>query len=495
MRKKYIVGLLVLLCGILMCVSGAHASEDDVIANDASGIPDPELYQSALKAVRYKRTEDTYTEEEYRKETFTRQEAERVRELHVMDGGVRDLTGIECFCNLERLIVEDGYNINANEFTSLKPLQGLKLLKELEIDRSWNLESLAGIEGLTGLERLRVTRTGLKSLAGIEGLVRLRELDLRQSGLKSLAGIEGLTDLRMLLVDYGRLESLAGIEGLTDLERLEASNNRLKSIREIRSLKRLERLCLGGNRLEEAREIRHLKSLRWLSLEDNRLTDIDGIKNLRYLTDIIASNNRLVRLPKMKWGPYEMLAFRGNRLSKGELDAKLKKSRLADGWFAQSWLTDLAMFQDNYRIRLSSPRSLKKITKNTRKITGRIKRSGPYQGEIYVSVNDEESRWNNVRVKVDADGKIIPVKGKKNGSLKNSLVSVQPDGSFVIKQAMTRIYREGTSVAALQRQLNKGVEMFFEIYIYSEGTKRLDCVKSVLITEKADFDIGYEWDN
>lgn len=328
-----------------------------------------------------------------------------------------------------------------------------------------------------------------------EGLVRLRELDLRQSGLKSLAGIEGLTDLRMLLVDYGRLESLAGIEGLTDLERLEASNNRLKSIREIRSLKRLERLCLGGNRLEEAREIRHLKSLRWLSLEDNRLTDIDGIKNLRYLTDIIASNNRLVRLPKMKWGPYKMLEFRGNRLSKGELDAKLKKSRLADGWFAQSWLTDLAMFQDNYRIRLSSPRSLKKITKNTRKITGRIKRSGPYRGEVYVSVNDEESRWNNVRVKVDADGKIIPVKGKKNGSLKNSLVSVRPDGSFVIKQAMTRIYREGTSVAALQRQLNKGVEMFFEIYIYSEGTKRLDCVKSVLITEKADFDIGYEWDN
>ena len=43
MRKKYIAGLLVFLCGILLCFSGVHASEDDVIANDASGIPDQKL--------------------------------------------------------------------------------------------------------------------------------------------------------------------------------------------------------------------------------------------------------------------------------------------------------------------------------------------------------------------------------------------------------------------------------------------------------------------
>ncbi len=52
MRKKYIVGLLVFLCGILLCFSGVHASEDDVIANDASGIPDQKLDQVILKSVR-----------------------------------------------------------------------------------------------------------------------------------------------------------------------------------------------------------------------------------------------------------------------------------------------------------------------------------------------------------------------------------------------------------------------------------------------------------
>ena len=173
MRKKYIAGLLVLLCGILMCVSGVRASEDDVIANDASGIPDPQLYQSALKAVRYKRT--GYTEEEYRKETFTRQEAERVRELHVLDGGVRDLTGIEYFCNLERLIVEDDYNINANEFTSLKPLQGLKLLKELGIDRSWNLESLsAWATGCEGIRTATVSRPPVVPKGTVSVFLKIR---------------------------------------------------------------------------------------------------------------------------------------------------------------------------------------------------------------------------------------------------------------------------------------------------------------------------------
>ncbi len=75
--------------------------------------------------------------------------------------------------------------------------------------------------------------------------------------------------------------------------------------------------------------------------------------------------------------------------------------------------------------------------------------------------------------------------------MKNSLVRVRPDGSFAIKQAMTKIHSEGTDVAALQRQLKKGMELFFDVYIYSEKTKCLECVKSVLITEKDDSDIVY----
>ena len=123
-----------------------------------------------------------------------------------------------------------------------------------------------------------------------------------------------------------------------------------------------------------------------------------------------------------------------------------------------------------------------------------MQRSGPYRGEVYVTVNDKGTRARNGLVKVDAQGKIIPVRGKKNGSLNNSLVRVQPDGAFVIDKAMAKKEMgDGALVETLRHQLKGNKELFFEIYIYSEESRRLECAKSVLITEKADFDIGYEW--
>ncbi len=389
MRKKYSVGLLVFLCGILLCFSGVHASEDDVIANDASGIPDRELYQRVLEEVEDWRSKNGLPKREG--EAFTRREAEQLKTLWAPNGGVQDLTGIGCLGNLEILSIEDYSNAGANGFESLQPLQDLKRLKKLKIDRSQSLESLAGIEGL----------------------VRLKRLHLARSGLKSLSGIEGLTELKELHADYGRLASLKGIEGLTKLEWLTADGNRLKSVKEIRPLKKLVRVSLNDNRLTKGNEIRHLKRLSELYIAGNRLTDIGAVSHLKKLQFLDVSNNRLKKTPEMKWGPYVSLDFRGNRLSEGELNAGLKKCLDGES-FTADWLRDQIMFQDNYRIRPSSPRSLKKITKNTRKITGRIKRSGPYQGEIYVSVNDKESRWNNSRVKVDAGGSSRQ-RGRKTG--------------------------------------------------------------------------------
>ncbi len=43
MERKFRIGLLAFLGCMLLLFSGVHASEDDVIANDASGIPDQKL--------------------------------------------------------------------------------------------------------------------------------------------------------------------------------------------------------------------------------------------------------------------------------------------------------------------------------------------------------------------------------------------------------------------------------------------------------------------
>ena len=450
------MGLLAFLGCILLFFSDAHASEDDIIANDASGIPDPKLYQEILQEVAG-----------YGRETFTKREAERLKSLCIFEGGLKDLTGIGYLCNLEELYIEDKWDSGAHTFTSLKPLQDLKELQELFIDRNWSLKSLEGIGGLTRLRRLSVTRTSLDSLEGIEGLTQLEEL----------------------CADNGKLSGLSGIE----------------------ALKGLKILFLRHNRLTDVKELRHLKKLTELYIDGNRLTDIGAVKDLKHINVLSAPGNRLTRLPKLKWSPYETLDFRGNRLSERELNVRLKKlCRESDKFtvagnrlrgkitsksrLTKSWLKDQIMFQDIYGIRLTSPGSFKRISKDTRRIAGRIKRSGPYRGEIYVSVNDERARSQNSHVRVDAGGRIIPTKGKGIGAVKTSLVRVQPDGAFVIDKAMARKDRGGWAIDTLPRQWKKASELFFEIYLYSEESKCLECVKSVLITEKDDYNIGYNWE-
>lgn len=432
------MGMLAFLGCILMCFSGVYASENDVIANDASGIPDRELYRQILHEM---------GKSEH--EVITKREAERKKGLWIPNGGVQDLTGIGYFCNLTSLKIEDQWHQGANAFTSLKPLEDLEHLKKLTIDRSWDLESLAGIEGLTQLKELRL--------------------------------------------DYGRLTSLKGIESLTNLKYLDAPNNRLKSAKEIRYLKHLKQLDLNNNRLTEVEGIRYLKNLKGFDLSNNRLTDIDGIKGLEKVVAFGVTNNQIRRIPELRRGQYLMMDFKGNNLSEGELNAKLK-AHLNNDRLTPQWLKDQIAFQNHYKVSLTVPRKLKKIPKNTRRIVGKMQRSGPYRGEVYVTVNDKGTRARNGLVKVDAQGKIIPVRGKKNGSLNNSLVRVQPDGAFVIDKAMAKKEMgDGALVETLRHQLKGNKELFFEIYIYSEESRRLECAKSVLITEKADFDIGYEW--
>lgn len=338
--------MLAFLGCILMCFSGVYASENDVIANDASGIPDRELYRQILHEM---------GKSEH--EVITKREAERKKGLWIPNGGVQDLTGIGYFCNLTSLKIEDQWHQGANAFTSLKPLEDLEHLKKLTIDRSWDLESLAGIEGLTQLKNLQVTRTGLKSLKGIEGLTQLKELRL----------------------DYGRLTSLKGIESLKNLKYLDAPNNRLKSAKEIRYLKHLKQLDLNNNRLTEVEGIRYLKNLKGFDLSNNRLTDIDGIKGLEKVVAFGVTNNQIRRIPELRRGQYLMMDFKGNNLSEGELNAKLK-AHLNNDRLTPQWLKDQIAFQNHYKVSLTVPRKLKKIPKNTRRIVGKMQRSGPYRG-------------------------------------------------------------------------------------------------------------------
>ncbi len=203
MTKK-IMATLAVIC--FVCISSVivFAADEGVILNDASGIPDKNLYQEILQEVNAES-----------RGSFTKEEAENVIYLWAPNGGISDLTGIGFLSNLKSLSIRDNWNQKKNEIRSLKPLQDLKNLEVLDIDHnSSTLENLEEIGTLTQLKELSVTRSGLTSLKGIENLTQLESLKVQHSSLSSLEEIANLTQLKRLNVFKNRLASVGNLKNL-----------------------------------------------------------------------------------------------------------------------------------------------------------------------------------------------------------------------------------------------------------------------------------------
>ena len=121
----------------------------------------------------------------------------------------------------------------------LRSFEGLSTgLTSLVIANAPQLETLAGIERLQGLQILSVCSSGVSSLHPLAALYRLK--DLRIGGtFASLAGLEGTlrTCLQSLTLDSCKqLRQLSGIEGLTALQQLVISLCEVTSLQPVGQL-------------------------------------------------------------------------------------------------------------------------------------------------------------------------------------------------------------------------------------------------------------------
>jgi internalin A len=200
----------------------------------------------------------------------------------------------------------------------LAPLEGLTGLEVLRIHKARVMGAgLVHIEGLTRLEILRLDFTTDEGLSHVKGLTRLQSLAV--SGLVTDAGLKylkGLTELRRLglyrtqvtdagLVDLKGLSKLEFLNltftritdaGLTHLTAL-SSLSRLfvdgtavtdAGLTRLRSMTWLRRLVLDGNKITDAglADLEPLKEMNWLNLSDTQITN-DGLAHLKGMTGML----------------------------------------------------------------------------------------------------------------------------------------------------------------------------------------------------------------
>lgn len=297
--------------------------------------------------------------------------------LDVSDNNLTSLDGIVGLANLKTL------NAGKNRITEIKQLENLWNLKKLEL-YSNQLKNLNGIQNLTKLTYLNLSDNQLTNLKGMNKLTKLSCLGLSGNRLKNVKEIKNLKNLKKLSLNENQLQGIGEMKKLEKLKELYISENKLKNIKGVQRLKNLQILYLSENRIANADEIKYLKKLEYLSLSGNRLKKLPEMKKLKKLQTLRASDNELKKLPDLKQMNVMSLNLNWNYLTEEEIKSKLPKS-----WHNKYiWESQ----KTNIKIQYLSPKNKTKITKNTKKITGKItpaKITGITPG-VYLALPDGE---------------------------------------------------------------------------------------------------------
>ena len=137
--------------------------------------------------------------------------------------------------------------------------------------------SIEGLDKLTELHSLDLSKNQLKSIKGLEHLPKLRSLDLSGNQLKSIEGLEHLSKLHSLNLSGNQLKSIENLEALEELDELDSSDNQLSHTKGLDSLSKLRRLNLSRNQLSKIEELEPLSLLESLDLSNNQFSVIENL--------------------------------------------------------------------------------------------------------------------------------------------------------------------------------------------------------------------------
>lgn len=179
-----------------------------------------------------------------------------------------DLSGIECFSNLESLFCSELKLVSLD-------VSSLKKLKQLRCSDNRSLTDL-NVSGLTNLETLECSSTGL-TLLDVSGLENLQKLSCDQSySLETLKFGENdkLTELRCSECKLSSLD----VSSFTALETLDCSYNQNLTSLTLDNLSALTDLSCYNCQLSKL-DVSGLTKLSELNCEENKLSELDLSKN------------------------------------------------------------------------------------------------------------------------------------------------------------------------------------------------------------------------
>ncbi|MBU3223291.1 leucine-rich repeat domain-containing protein [Clostridium algidicarnis] len=211
------------------------------------------------------------------------EDVSKIITLNAENKGIKDLSGLEQFKNLEILNL-DNYYANTvttgieNEITDIMPLKGLPKLRILQA-RENKIKDISSLQDLPSITKLDLSSNQIIDVSPLDGLTKLTYLDIRSNKITDISVLEGMSNLTILCVGSNPLEDLSTIYNLTKIEKLYI--NRLNNVIDFEFLlnyKKIEALDVSSVNLtrKQINTLKQLKTLKSLTVGDG-LEDVSAL--------------------------------------------------------------------------------------------------------------------------------------------------------------------------------------------------------------------------
>ena len=178
------------------------------------------------------------------------------------------------------------------QFEDLGLLVGLTALQTLDLSGT-GVSDIASLKGLTALQALHLRGTRVSDIAPLAGLKALQALDLRGTRVSDIAPLASLKTLQSLNLSDTEVSDIAPLKGLTALQELDLMNTRMSDIAPLAGLTALHTLILWGTEVSDIAPLAGLKALHTLDLSDTEVSDIAPLKGLTALQELDLRGTRV----------------------------------------------------------------------------------------------------------------------------------------------------------------------------------------------------------
>ena len=155
------------------------------------------------------------------------------------------------------------------------------------------IESLVGVQNLTGLTSLTLSDHSISDISVLSGLTRLTHLDLWVNSISDISALSALTGLTYLDLTGNSITDIGALSGLTNLKELVLGSNSITDIGALSGLASLTALRLWNNSISDISGLSGLTGLTTLDLRLNSISDISALSGLTSLTVLTLYNNSI----------------------------------------------------------------------------------------------------------------------------------------------------------------------------------------------------------